>query len=71
MWDSPLGERSSATTDITYEQAIATIVIRVIFDDTNGFHDIRNIVAMPTALRAMIARTLRIQHFEPVSLEVR
>jgi PiT family inorganic phosphate transporter len=39
--------------EVTYGLAIATIVIVVIFDYTNGFHDAANIVAMPIASRAM------------------
>jgi len=39
--------------DATYYLAIATIVIVVIFDYTNGFHDAANIVATPIASRAM------------------
>ncbi len=39
--------------DVTYYLAITTIVIVVIFDYTNGFHDAANIVATPIASRAM------------------
>lgn len=39
--------------DVTYYLAVATIVIVVIFDYTNGFHDAANIVATPIASRAM------------------
>ncbi len=38
---------------MTYYLAIATIVIVVFFDYTNGFHDAANIVATPIASRAM------------------
>lgn len=39
--------------DVAYWLAIGTIVIVVIFDYTNGFHDAANIVATPIASRAM------------------
>ena len=39
--------------DAAYWLAIATIIIVVIFDFTNGFHDAANIVATPIASRAM------------------
>lgn len=39
--------------DVTYWLAVTTIIIVVIFDYTNGFHDAANIVATPIASRAM------------------
>ncbi|NNF80531.1 MAG: inorganic phosphate transporter, partial [Rhizobiales bacterium] len=39
--------------EVTYWLVIATIVVVVIFDYTNGFHDAANIVATPIASRAM------------------
>ena len=45
--------QSGDTMDLVYSLAIATIVVVVIFDYTNGFHDAANIVATPIASRAM------------------
>ena len=39
--------------DVIYVLAVTTIVIVVIFDYTNGFHDAANIIATPIASRAM------------------
>lgn len=39
--------------DPIFGLAVATIIVVVIFDYTNGFHDAANIVAMPIASRAM------------------
>lgn len=39
--------------DLTFGLAVATVIVVVIFDYTNGFHDAANIVATPIASRAM------------------
>ncbi|MCG8358070.1 MAG: inorganic phosphate transporter [Kiloniellales bacterium] len=39
--------------DLTYSLAVAAIIVVVVFDYTNGFHDAANIVATPIASRAM------------------
>ena len=39
--------------DVIYVLAVGTIVVVVIFDYTNGFHDAANIIATPIASRAM------------------
>jgi PiT family inorganic phosphate transporter len=39
--------------DVIYVLAVSTIVVVVIFDYTNGFHDAANIIATPIASRAM------------------
>jgi len=39
--------------DVTYVLAVVTIIVVVIFDYSNGFHDAANIVATPIASRAM------------------
>ncbi|MBL6958504.1 MAG: inorganic phosphate transporter [Rhodospirillales bacterium] len=52
--------------DTTYGLAIATIIIVLFFDYTNGFHDAANIVAQPIASRAMkpITAVLIVATFE-------
>lgn len=39
--------------DVTYALAVVTIVVVVLFDYSNGFHDAANIIATPIASRAM------------------